>query len=303
MFCETRTWLSPAMAPRLLMCGPVDSEEPSVFRRPSPPSLIAALGLAAVLPAGAACTVYGESEPPAAGDPTLTVALLDLDGDGAWDGVDLDGDEQPDVAFDADCDRMLVGGADGVWDGLDFDCNRVIDLTACERPLVNIDDDAFADGIDLDCDGLAELALTTGPASCWPMPIDGDDDGDYDGFDLDCDNAIDLWGLPPDPSCWPEPVDDDGDNHNDGIDTNCDGEADRTVSPPTTPDCWPRAVDSDGDGYSDGVDFDCDGEIDSESGPYGSDGSANSSCWAALDVDGDGFPDGLDLDCDGSIDW
>ena len=256
------------MAPRLLIQRSVESEEPSVSTQPTPPSRVGALALVAALLPGAACTVYGEVDG-ASGEPAaVTIALLDLDGDGAWDGVDLDGDELSDVAFDADCDRMLVGGSDGSWDGLDFDCNRVVDAAACARPLVNNDDDAFADGIDLDCDGLAELSVQTGP-----------------------------------PNCWPAPLDDDGDGRIDGIDSDCDGEAEHTVSPPTTPDCWPTAMDIDDDGYSDGVDFDCDGDIDSMSGPYGSDGEASSTCWAALDDDGDGFPDGLDLDCDGSIDW
>ncbi len=193
--------------------------------QPTPPSRVGALALVAALLPSAACTVYGEVDG-ASGEPAaVTIALLDLDGDGAWDGVDLDGDDLSDVAFDADCDRMLVGGSDGSWDGLDFDCNRVVDAAACARPLVNNDDDAFADGIDLDCDGLAELSVQTGPTNCWPAPLDDDGDGDFDGFDLDCDGAVDLWGLPPNPACWPEPIDDAGDGHIDGIDSDCDGGA------------------------------------------------------------------------------
>ena len=103
------------MAPRLLMGGTVESEEPSVFKPHPTPSLLAAFGLVLTLPVGAACTVYGETGPGADGDgAALTIALLDVDGDGAWDGVDLDGDEESDVAFAADYDRILVDGADGV---------------------------------------------------------------------------------------------------------------------------------------------------------------------------------------------
>src|SRR5687768_4811152 len=90
--------------------------------------------LAAVV-SGCSTTIEGTGEP-ADQDTSadLRVQLLDVDGDGAWDAVDLDADGAADMGFDAACGRYLLGGSDGVWDGLDFDCSGSIDAPACVRP-------------------------------------------------------------------------------------------------------------------------------------------------------------------------
>jgi hypothetical protein len=170
---------------------------------------------------GGACVNDMGGEPPAAHAQSAShLTVIDTDGDGIPDALDVDGDGTADVSLGAPCDAPLVDAdADGVPDGLDLDCDGTADVTWCTHPIIDADGDGVPDGIDLNCDGTAEVTLPTLPplptptppapptpptgtptpptppgtgGLCLPRPIDADGDGRCDGLDLDCDGVADV---------------------------------------------------------------------------------------------------------------
>src|SRR5690606_27966416 len=101
-------------------------------------SLCAALALSY---AGLAGCVVGSDNPPRTSAAT-GANVIDADGDGQPDGVDLDGDGVADVDFGDLCDEPIVDeDGDGVPEGIDFDCDGNVDIALCAEPLVDDDGD------------------------------------------------------------------------------------------------------------------------------------------------------------------
>lgn len=227
-----------------------------------------------------------------------TFEILDSDGDGVADSVDLcEGyDDNIDHDFDSipdDCDPLIDNDGDGISNSEDqcpgFDDNVDQDLDnipdGCD-PLVDNDNDGvansedqcpgFDDRIDHDDDNI--------PDNCDPL-IDSDDDGvgdNMDAFPYDSDEQFDADEdgigdnedmFDDDPN---EYIDSDGDGVGDfsdlcsGFDDNIDVDNDQI------PDDCDSLIDSDGDGIEDS----------SDAFPN------NSSEW--VDSDGDGVGDNSD---------
>ena len=227
-----------------------------------------------------------------------TFEILDSDGDGVADSVDLcEGyDDNIDQDFDSipdDCDPLIDNDGDGISnfedqcegfdDNVDQDLDNIPD--GCD-PLVDNDNDGvansedqcpgFDDKIDHDDDNI--------PDDCDPL-IDSDDDGvgdNIDAFPYDSDEQFDADEdgigdnedmFDDDPN---EYIDSDGDGVGDfsdlcsGFDDNIDVDNDQI------PDDCDSLIDSDGDGIEDS----------SDAFPN------NSSEW--VDSDGDGVGDNSD---------
>src|SRR5690606_30977158 len=86
-----------------------------------------------------------------------TLALVDEDGDGAPDGVDLGCDGSVDLRF-ADLEALFPPGQPAE--------------PTCEASTVDNDGDGQPDGIDFDCDGNVDLPLTPPGDACQPALID-----------------------------------------------------------------------------------------------------------------------------------
>jgi hypothetical protein len=144
-------------------------------------------------------------------------SVIDDDGDGVPEGIDLDGDGESDIDVGAICEDILVDDdGDGQPDALDLDCDGEVDIAWCEQPLIDDDGDGIPEGIDLNCDGESDVDLG---AELPDLPDPGDlPDGDVPGDD-------DGDGIPDD-LCVPAAIDDDGDGVPEGIDLDCDGVAD-----------------------------------------------------------------------------
>ena len=196
---------------------------------------------------------------------------FDDDGDGACEGIDLDGDgvdDCTDGAIPGDCDDTdpLLDPADGDADGVsscDGDCD---DDDPSRHPAAT----ELCDGLDTDCDGVTPTDEVDGDVDGDPACSDCDDvDDSVDSLDLDGDgwSSCDLDCDDGDPGVYPGAVD----PAPDGQDQNCDGV---------------DGVDDDGDGWASGTGagFDCD-----DSDP-------------AISPDEVEVCDGVDNDCDGSVD-
>ncbi|WP_117882217.1 T9SS type B sorting domain-containing protein [Aureibaculum luteum] len=251
------------------------------------------------------------------------VSHCDTDGDGVFDYLDLDSDNDgiTDVTeaggTDADGDGILDGFFDGNGDGLD-------DNTALSPlPVPNTDGDVVPDYLDLDSDndGITDVTEAGG--------IDLDGDGIIDGFtDTDgngLDDATETTPLPvpsSDGDAVPDYLDldsdDDGINdvveaggvdlNDDGIvdgfaDSNNDGLDDTTAATPLP------VGDKDNDGIPNYVDLDSDndGILDATEGEddFDNDGLPN---YLDLDSDADGISDvieagGVDIDGDAHVDY
>ena len=115
------------------------------------------------------------------------MGLLDRDGDGAVDALDVDADGVEDVTFAGGpmCAGAVLAGGDGT--AVDLDCDGRADLDR-ERPApfgclpewVNADGDGQVEGVDVDCDGDAD------GVGCAATLVDGDGDGTADLADLLC---------------------------------------------------------------------------------------------------------------------
>ena len=268
---------------------------------------------------------------------SLIFGIVDTDGDGERDVLDLDSDN------DSIPDLVEAGGVDSDGDGRvdnfsDADGKGIADsLLVSGLDLFDTDGDGIADfrDIDSDNDGLSDRS-EAGPNGSSPTDTDGDGAADFRETDSDGDGIPDGVPLTESPIGGAGGPDSDGDgirnqidldDDNDGIldvdegglDANGDGFQD------------PGARDSDGDGTPDALDLDSDndgipdlrevqtnmGLIDQldviENGaidlrfPVGANGVADiietapdsgSLIFSIADTDGDGERDVLDLDSD-----
>jgi gliding motility-associated-like protein len=230
----------------------------------------------------------------------------DTDGDGAWDFLDIDSDNDciPDAVEglnDVDHD-----GALNFRDG-DSDNDKIpdnIEAVSCANP-ADSDGDGVRDFEDFDSDNDGMLdAFEAGSNGFKPQDFDQDGKPDYRDSDSDDDGISDLIEAGAKPTS-PEDTDKDGsfdyqdlDSDNDTIsdkietsaDTDKDGIADfRDLDSDgdTILDAIEKAVDSDGDGILNFRDLDSDGD------------TIPDAVEKAIDTDGDTLADFLDLDSDG----
>ncbi len=113
------------------------------------------------------------------------MGLLDRDGDGAVDALDVDADGIADVTFAGG--PMCAGAFDGGGAAVDLDCDGRADLDrdrpaprGCLPEWLNADDDGEVDGVDVDCDGDID------GVGCAVTLLDGDGDGTADLADFLC---------------------------------------------------------------------------------------------------------------------
>lgn len=187
--------------------------------------------------------------------------LVDTDGDGVPDHLDLDSDG------DGIPDRVEAGDGD------------------LATPPIDTDGDGIPDFRDLDSDGDGipdRVEAGANPAS--PVDSDGDGTPDYLDTDSDGDFVPDVLEAGPDPS---NPVDTDGDGVPDYLDIDSDGD--------TILDSHELFFDSDGDGIPDRLSLDSDGDGIPDAVEAG-DSDPNTF---PVDTDGDGIPDYRDIDSDG----
>mgnify|MGYP000411443009 CR=1 FL=1 len=230
----------------------------------------------------------------------------DTDGDGAWDFLDTDSDN--------DCIPDAVEGLNDVdhdgalnfrdWDSDNDKIPDNIEAVSCGKP-ADSDGDGQRDFEDFDSDNDGMLdAFEAGAIPTKPQDFDQDGKPDYRDSDSDDDGISDLIEAGAKPT---SPVDTDGDgsfdyqdldSDNDTIsdkietsaDTDKDGIADfRDLDSDgdSIPDAIEKAVDSDGDGILNFRDLDSDGD------------TIPDSVEKAIDTDGDTVADFLDLDSDG----
>ncbi len=175
------------------------------------------------------------------GEGVAQYALVDMDGDGINDAIDLDVDGFPDLDMESEaggvCDEPLVDNdGNGFPDGIDTSCNGQRDCVLCSEPLIDEDGDGVADGLDFDCDGHMDLRNSTreqhqyryrngGPVGdCIMTRVYGDGSC---GYDIDCDGETDFSCTR---GCAPGPVDEDGDMVPEGLDCDCDSRGDMAMS-------------------------------------------------------------------------
>jgi len=241
---------------------------------------------------------------------SMTSSLLDTDGDGTPDYLDLDSDN------DGIADLVEAGGPDadanGRVDGFtDADGKGVDDtVQANALPLFDTDGDGTRDfqDADSDNDGLPDSVESPGNLA---TPTDSDQDGaaDYREQDSDNDGVSDTQEAGTDSTNpadsngngifdFQENADAVGSGSNGGGNTpavpDADGEGD--VGAPQNGSARPDR-DADGIANQDDLDDDNDGILDSEEGIVDADGNGVADA-SSRDTDGDGTPDGNDLDSD-----
>ncbi|MDY7395986.1 gliding motility-associated C-terminal domain-containing protein [Aureibaculum sp. 2210JD6-5] len=260
------------------------------------------------------------------------ISHCDNDGDGVFDYLDLDSDN------DGITDVTEAGGTDADGDGIidgftDADGNGLDDATeTTPLPLTDTDNDGIPNHLDLDSDndGITDVTEAGGTDADGDGIIDGFTDADGNGLD----DATETTPLPltdTDNDGIPNHLDLDSDNDGitdvteaggtdadgDGVidgftDANNDGLDDATaLSPLPLPDTDGDTVpnyldlDSDNDGITDvteagGTDADGDGIIDgfTDANNDGLDDATALSPLPLPDTDGDTVPNYLDLDSD-----
>ncbi|QLG46322.1 T9SS type B sorting domain-containing protein [Costertonia aggregata] len=218
----------------------------------------------------------------------------DSDGDGIFDDVDLDDDN------DGIPDTEEPGGdtdGDGVPDRLDLDSDNDGIPDIIEAGGIDNDGDGRVDGFtDDNDDGLDDTVANT------PLPNpDSDGDGINDVLDLDSDND----GIPDITEAGGVDTDGDGridtftDEDNDGLDDSVDPNG------PTTPGTPLENPDTDGDGIPDRLDLDSDNDgipdiIEAGGTDTDGDGQINYATpgdpTTLADADADGLADSVDTD-------
>ncbi len=249
-----------------------------------------------------------------------TGVLVDTDGDGVPDVIDLDSDNDgiPDIA-EGQSGCTDAAPVDGMCDGPDTDgdgiVNDIDELVGHGDPDVDgtpdTDGDGVPDMIDLDSDNDGIPDIEEGDSGC----EDADKNGVCDGPDADGDGIADSIDDSPNyGDTMPAiPADTDGDGDPDYVDLDSDNDG----TPDLSPDCEDVAPaddmcdgpDSDGDGGVDdiddhvgfglGSDTDGDGVPDVDDLDDDNDGILDvDEGDETIDTDGDGVPDSLDLDSD-----
>ena len=127
--------------------------------------------------------------------------VLDTDGDGIGDALDLDGNGQPDFKITPNngsgsgsnvCIPDVLTDANGIPTGIDLDCDGMADinLMICVPKAIDDNGDGIPDGLDTDCDGMIDVPFQT--MTCVPKLLDTDGDGKPDAVDIDCDGKADF---------------------------------------------------------------------------------------------------------------
>ena len=207
----------------------------------------------------------------------------DSDGDGQYDALDYDSDNDgiPDF-FEGKDDT----DGDAIPDRLDTDADNdgIPDAMEASAAASDTDGDGIDDRYDVDQnsgndhnrDGIDDFVAVRGV-----LDSDGDGVPDYRDLESDNDGIADAVEAGPVPAI---PADSDNDGVADYLDTDSDGDGINDAIEVGGVADWP--VDTDSDGLVDYLDFDSDndGIADSQEGP--------------TDTDGDGLPDYLDTDAD-----
>jgi hypothetical protein len=89
--------------------------------------------------------------------PEDRLEVVDLNGDGRFDSIDVDADGTADIHMgEGLCEYPAADqDSDGRPDGLDLNCDGSVEMAWCETPVVG----GAHGGIDLDCDGAADTEL------------------------------------------------------------------------------------------------------------------------------------------------
>lgn len=214
----------------------------------------------------------------------------DSDGDGRWDHLDVDSDNDGIVDY-------LEGTADSDGDGSpdyldpDSDNDGILDsVEDSNSPLLtgsDTDNDGIDDALDVDTVGGSDTNGNGISDSVEP----GDSDGDGIPNHLDIDSDGDGISDHSETSGTGTAVDTDGDGIADYLDTDSDNDGlldsiEDNASPTLT------SSDSDNDGIVDAIDVSLTGGVDSN-------GNGIDDVFEPTDSDGDGTPDHLDIDSDG----
>ncbi|BDB52317.1 hypothetical protein GENT11_06290 [Flavobacterium ammonificans] len=229
------------------------------------------------------------------GIPNGTEGLIDTDGDGTPNYLDVDSDNDniPDAVEKGSGNTLLDTDGDGTPDyrDLDSDNDGILDSiedTGCSGTAPCTPTDTDGDNIpdyrdlDSDADGISD-SIEKGPGST-PLDTDGDGTPDFQEIDSDGDGISDAIEK----GSGATPVDTDSDGTPDYRDTDSDNDGISDAiekGPGSTP------IDTDGDNIPDYLDrdSDADGILDAiEKGPGAT----------PIDTDGDNIPDFLDTDSD-----
>ncbi|BDB56358.1 hypothetical protein SHINM13_06540 [Flavobacterium ammonificans] len=229
------------------------------------------------------------------GIPNGTEGLIDTDGDGTPNYLDVDSDNDniPDAVEKGSGNTLLDTDGDGTPDyrDLDSDNDGILDSiedTGCSGTTPCTPTDTDGDNIpdyrdlDSDADGISD-AIEKGPGST-PLDTDGDGTPDFQEIDSDGDGISDAIEK----GSGATPIDTDSDGTPDYRDTDSDNDGISDAiekGPGSTP------IDTDGDNIPDYLDrdSDADGILDAiEKGPGAT----------PIDTDGDNIPDFLDTDSD-----
>lgn len=218
---------------------------------------------------------------------TITSGLLDSDGDGVSDVVDLDDDN--DGILDSDEGDIDTDG-DNIPDSLDLDSDNdgIFDIYEARTDAKETQKlDRMPDGVidisnSVGGNGIADIIETLGDSGSLKFPLpDLDEDGtpDFRDLDTDDDGIFDIIEIGGPDSDSNGRVDNFNDEDGDGIDDTIRG--------------YPYPLyDTDGDGELDYRDLDSDNDTVPDRVEGGDDPSA------PRDTDGDGSPDYLDRDSD-----
>ena len=207
--------------------------------------------------------------------------ILDSDGDGITDSVDLDDDNDGILdTVEQDGDPLRDTDNDGIIDSLDLDSDNdgINDLIESNFGATDANNDGIIDGVpaDFGANGLFDGVETTPESGTTSVTLDTDGDGIPNFQDIDDDND----GINTEDENYdaannnPTDQDSDGDNIPDYLDTDDDNDG---------------VLTADEDNDNDGIFLNNDDDDNGDGIPDYLD---------ALDTDGDGIPDSEDTDDD-----
>ena len=236
-------------------------------------------------------------------EPDQAIEIIDTDGDGIEDSLDLDDDgdgvEDDEDIFPLDPNEQYDTDGDGIGNNADNDDDddSVIDSDDAfpldPHEQIDTDGDRIGDNSDMDDDGDGISDVDDAFPLDPDEQVDTDDDGIGDNADDDDDNdtvADSQDAFPLDPS---EHLDTDNDGVGNNADNDDDGDEVSDIDDvfPLDPE---EHLDTDEDGIGDNADDDDDGdEVNDISDAFPLDPSEQ------VDTDSDGIGDNSDLDDDG----